>query len=136
VIVAFLVSTCTTAVTVLLLYVWGSLPPKQYNRIDRIIIRFFGKSAVDEDENIDPRRKKSRKAIEKTLLEFLLILSDQQLFLGLALVLTIYIRLSDLDAFSTYSFKISTTSVWVSCLTHLFTVVALGHSFPTKNGRG
>jgi hypothetical protein len=136
VITASLVSICITGATVLLLYAWGYLPCKQYNRIDRIITQRFRKAVVEADGEIDPEREKVQKAIQETLLDLLLILSDQQLFLGLALVLTIYIRLSDLDAFSVYSFKIATTSVWVSCLTHLFIVVALRHRFPTKGGRG
>jgi len=130
VIVASLASICTTIATVLLLYVWGRLPYKQYNRIDSVIIQFFRKASVD------PQREMIQKAMKETLPDLLQILSDYQLLVGLTLVLTIYIRLSDLDAFSAYSFKISTTSVWLSCLTHLSTVVALRDGFPTKGGRG
>lgn len=74
--------------------------------------------------------------MEETLQKLLLNLSDQQLFFGLALILTIYIRMSDLDAFSVYSFRMATTSVWLSCLTHMSVIVALRDQFYPEGGRG
>ena len=71
-----------------------------------------------------------------TLQKLLLNLSDQQLFFGLALILTIYIRMSNLDAFSAYSFRMATTSVWLSCITHMSVIVALRGQFYPEVGRG
>jgi hypothetical protein len=122
--------------------VWEGLPRKQYNSIDRAIIDFFKRPPTythSQSRHSDANTQSGgmTKATKATLVTLLLGLGDHQLLVSLALLLTIYIRLSDLDGFSAYSFKIATTTVWLTCLTHLSGVVALRHQYHSPpDGRG
>ena len=99
-------------------------------RCDNVDIR--GGRGSDRTDDDPQRRKNAMIAALRTLLANL---TDQQLYFGLSVSLAIYIRLSDIDGFSAYSFKISTTSVWLSCLTQMAAVTSLQHHLYHHTGR-
>lgn len=106
---------------VLILYLREDLP--QCNAIDAAIFRVFRRLS---NQKADPNGlQRSNRAAKHALLKFLRSLSDQQLFFGLALSLVTYIKMADPDGFSAYSFKMATTTIWLSCLTHISTIIAL-----------
>jgi ABC-type multidrug transport system fused ATPase/permease subunit len=115
---------------VLILYLRKDL--SQCNAIDAAIFRVF-RGLSNKKAHPDGLRR-SNQAAKHALLKFLRSLSDQQLFFGLALSLVTYIKMADPDGFSAYSFKMATTTIWLSCLTHISTIIALSDDKPYVTG--
>lgn len=116
---------------ILTLYFRGDI--SQCNAIDHAIVqnfkKLFSKKAYrheeDERDSEPATVHTTHTTTRRSILKLLLSLSDQQLFMGLSLALTTYIKLADQDNFSAYSFKMATTTIWLSCLTHISTVLIL-----------
>ncbi|KAN0098449.1 hypothetical protein V8E51_014112 [Hyaloscypha variabilis] len=126
--ISFLASVCLTGAVILTLYFRGDVV--QCNAIDNVIIPYFTKlfskkPYVHEEDEGDSEWVTRDTHTSRAILKFLLTLSDQQLFMGLSLSLVTYIKLADRDNFSAYSFKMATTTIWLSCLTHISTVSTL-----------
>jgi hypothetical protein len=124
-----------------MLYVWDSLDQRQCNPIDRAVMKFLltypARYERQGHDNTEYRPGRLEKPMKATLERLLLNLGDQQLLFSLALLLTIYLRLVELDSLAAYSFKMATSSVWLTCITHMSAVVALRHRFPPDGvGRG
>lgn len=125
--IAFLISVCLTGMVILVLYVRRGLSPDLYNNIDDAIIARLRKK---QDQLLNPPFDPFNKALRN----FLFTLSDQQLAQGLSLAVVVYIRFAQADAFSTYSFQMATTTVFMSCLTHMSTLAAVPDLFPRDGG--
>ena len=115
---------------ILILYLRKDL--SQCNAIDAAIFRGF--RGLSNKKARPDGLQRSNQAAKHALLKFLRSLSDQQLFFGLALSLVTYIKMADPDGFSAYSFKMATTTIWLSCLTHISTIIALSDDKPYVTG--
>ena len=116
---------------VLILYLRNDL--SQCNAIDAAIFRVL-EGLSNKKADLDSLQR-SNQATKHALLKFLRSLSDQQLFFGLALSLVTYIKMADPDSFSAYSFKMATTTIWLSCLTHISTIITLSDDKLYVTGR-
>jgi hypothetical protein len=118
VVLAFLVTVCLSGVVIILLYFRRGLRPRLYdNEIDQAITGHLrSNNATKEPLNV-------------ALRNFLFVLSDQQLATGVSLALVVYIRFAKADEFSIYSFQMATSTIFMSCLTHLSTLAALPDKF-------
>jgi hypothetical protein len=111
-----------TGAVILFLYFRRGLSPHLYNTFDQAIIaRLCSKKRMQHDVTADP--------LNLALRKFLFTLSDLQLASGVSLALVVYIRFAKADEFSTYSFQMATSTVFMSCLTHLSTLAALPDEF-------
>jgi len=119
-------------VAILLLYFRDELPKPGYNSIDKALV-----SAVNgaSPGRTTWRRAARRRAGNIVLWELLAALSDQQLITGAALAVAVYVRLADSANFSVYSFRMATATIWLSCLTHMCTLVSLRDRF-REEGQG
>ena len=120
-------SVCLTGAVILTLYFRGDI---SRNAIDDAIVqnfkKLFSKKAYRHKENEGISEPATvHTTTRRSILKFLLSLSDQQLFTGLSLALVTYIKLADRDNFSAYSFKMASTTIWLSCLTHISTALVL-----------
>ncbi|KAE9378830.1 hypothetical protein N431DRAFT_460155 [Stipitochalara longipes BDJ] len=130
--VSFLATVILTAVAILILYFRSELESHsaRYNSIDRAFVCFVTRKSHDRK-----RQGVRHNAINAALWKLLETLSDQQLITGTALAVPVYVRLADSANYSVYSFGMATTTIFLSCLTHMCTLVALGDKF-RASGRG
>src|SRR5579871_5614925 len=112
-----------TGAVILFLYFRRGLSPRLYSSIDQAIIEHLHSK---EHMQRDPMKNPLNLALRK----FLFTLSDQQLAMGISLALVVYIRFAKADELSIYSFQMATSTVFMSCLTHLSTLSALHDEFP------
>jgi hypothetical protein len=68
----------------------------------------------------------SREARQQAITRFILVLSDQQLAVGLAILIA---AVANQDSISTYEFRIAFALAWFSSTTHLATLDGLRHYF-------
>ncbi|CZR65688.1 uncharacterized protein PAC_15588 [Phialocephala subalpina] len=138
--VSFLANVFLTAVAILLAF--STSGPRssiaahhpRHNSIDRAFVRFVTRRDPDVQEQ-NPRKDARHEAINAALWKLLETLSDQQLITGTALTVSVYIRLADSANYSVYSFQMAMATIFLSCLTHMCTLVALGDSF-REEGKG
>ncbi|KAH7408025.1 hypothetical protein BKA64DRAFT_667927 [Cadophora sp. MPI-SDFR-AT-0126] len=124
--VSFLANIILTAITILILYFRSELEnhSARYNSIDRAFVCF-----VTRNNHHRKEQGARHDAINAALWRLLENLSDQQLITGTALAIPVYIRLADSANYSVYSFGMATTTIYLSCLTHMCTLIALGDKF-------
>jgi hypothetical protein len=124
-----------TAVAILLLYFRSELKNRsaRHNSIDRAVVRLMTKARRPRSPT--PRQAARREAINAALWKLLETRSDQQLIAGTAVAVPVYVRLADSANYSVYSFRMATATIFLSCLTHMCTLVAFRNS-SKSGGRG
>lgn len=117
-------SSLVTIVTIVVAYIGQALRPVRYSSLDKVLIRYDPGAPINEKE-----RAWRIEALES----FLKTLSDQQLFIALALTLAIYLLrygVSGLDAkVSAYSFCLAVNIALLSCTVHLAAMTILREHF-------
>jgi hypothetical protein len=134
VMVSFLATAALTIIAVLLAYFQDCLPEDlQQNGIDQLVrtvaSRFVPRSwyravAIHDDVSESPREmdKKTKKSKRREgYQDFILVLSDQQLVTGLAILVAGFM-ICDI---SLYSFTIVSAVAWFSSTTHLSSLAVL-----------
>ena len=123
--VVFLASVFLTAVAILLLYFRSQLqlPGGAINSIDNAFISYARRARNLGSHT--PGQSPRSSSVDYILWKLLQTLSDQQLVTGAALAIATYVRLADSANFSVYSLRMATSNIWLSCLTHMCTLVAL-----------
>ena len=100
-------------------YITKSLPGVEVTLLDESIIRCVRRVCCFHHQ--EDAENKTRKAREKFIETWVLSLSDQQLITGLAFLVASFAK-CDL---SLYSFTVSTSVSWFTCIVHLSTLSVL-----------
>ena len=115
-----------TSTAILVTYIFDALPDEKdsslVNTFDRAIITWTRKKS-GLSEALSPYQKRARASL---LERFVLVLSDQQLVTGIAVIASGYINACTM---STYHFLTIVCLTWFSATTHLSTLTILCNYF-------
>ncbi|KAK3311728.1 uncharacterized protein B0T15DRAFT_490321 [Chaetomium strumarium] len=137
VIIAFLISTCLAFAMAITLYLRFAIP-SLCNDIDAVIVTalkhvFHKRKPTRDEEGVTPEPEGeagesifTREAVDAILFDVLRSQNDQLLLLGLAITLSLYVRISELHQLSAYAFRMSTSTAWLTCVSLLFILIAVG----------
>jgi hypothetical protein len=120
VIAAFLASSFITFIAIVVGYLTYSLDGNLTNGLDEIAVKSIRRLLHMGDG--DDIHSTTREVRNKAMTRFILILSDQQLVTGLAILITGYSQRCSLDG---YHFTVIATLAWFSSTTHLSTLSVL-----------
>ncbi|KAK4099396.1 hypothetical protein N658DRAFT_525628 [Parathielavia hyrcaniae] len=112
VIIAFLISTCLALAMAIALYLRSAIP-SLCNDFDAVI------GAASEPEDEAEKSRFRRKTVDAILFDVLRSQNDQLLLLGLAITLSLYVRISELHQLSAYAFRMSTSTAWLTCVVNM-----------------
>ncbi|KAK0719418.1 hypothetical protein B0H67DRAFT_642774 [Lasiosphaeris hirsuta] len=122
VVLSFLISTLITLVAIIVGYFGGFLRPERYRPADReFILTFRRLFRLDADSDIKALGGRSLAHIE-AFEGFMLSFSDQQLVVGLAILIAVYAKSCNLSVFS---FELAVALAFFSLMIHLFTLSVL-----------
>ncbi|KAF2661827.1 hypothetical protein K491DRAFT_388332 [Lophiostoma macrostomum CBS 122681] len=148
---AFLASALLTTLAIIWGYLSDSLPEWYLNETDKHIVSSFQSWLASQRINRyalslwsklqhctlkafgkkpGPKRKMSREERQEAVTRFILVLSDQQLATGLAILIAGVVNQCTL---SVYEFQIVFALAWFSSTTHLATLDCLRHYFLTHH---
>lgn len=128
VIASFIVTAVLTVLTVMFAYVTKSLPESRYNVVDDQFLRglyWLFRIKGYRPASRPPSSKvevENRQARVDGVQRFMLVLSDQQLVTGIAVLVAAYARIC---AISHFSFDVALNLSWLSCTAHLATLTVL-----------
>lgn len=132
VIASFIVTAVLTVLTVMFAYITKSLPESRYNAVDDQFLKglywLFRKSKPLSRPSSSNVEAANRQARIDGVQRFMLILSDQQLVTGMAVLVASYARICTISHFS---FDVALNLSWLSCTTHLATLTVLRAYFDT-----
>ncbi|TID19051.1 hypothetical protein E6O75_ATG06172 [Venturia nashicola] len=128
VIASFIVTAVLTVITVMFAYITKSLPESRYNAVDDQFLKgiYWLFRIKEYRPPSQPSSSKMEAANRQTRIDgverFMLVLSDQQLVTGIAVLVASYARFCTISHFS---FDVALNLSWLSCTAHLATLTVL-----------